>query len=171
MPQKMINREFFKLAASITGEGDFKRLRTYRHHIRGTVYRHSLKVAYLCYKHREFFGTKIDAGELVRGALLHDYYLYDRRDKASPRFHWLMHPRYALKNALMKYPSLTKNEQDMILRHMFPLTLTPPLTRAGWIICFYDKAAAISDLFEKATRRKNAGQKKRTYINEASKQR
>ena len=38
-------------------------------------------------------------------------------------------------------------EQDMILRHMFPLIPIPPKTAAGWLLCFYDKVAALSDYF------------------------
>ena len=59
--------------------------------------------------------------------------------------HGFKHPKRALKNAMDKYPDLTDNEKDMIGRHMFPLTILPPKTRAGWILCFYDKVAAVSD--------------------------
>jgi uncharacterized protein len=38
-------------------------------------------------------------------------------------------------------------EEDMILRHMFPLTPVPPRTKAGWLLCLYDKIAALSDYF------------------------
>ncbi len=29
--------------------------------------------------------------------------------------------------------------------HMFPLTLIPPTTKEGWLICIFDKVAAKSD--------------------------
>lgn len=123
-------------------------MKNYKHHIKGSVFDHSVKVAFLCYKHHKRFGTKINLEEFVRGALLHDYYLYDWHDKSSPhKFHGFTHPRCALNNALEKYPDLTETEQDMILRHMFPLTPIPPHTKAGWLLCFYDKAAAVSDYF------------------------
>ena len=149
----MIEREFFSTVAAVARSEEFEMLCQYRHHLHSTVYGHSLRVAYLCYRHAKKFGLKIDTGCLVRGAMLHDYYLYDRTDKlTSPRLHWLRHPRYALKNALTKYPDLSAQERDMILRHMFPLTFIPPRTKAGWLICFYDKVAAVGDLFGKPHR-------------------
>lgn len=63
--------------------------------------------------------------------------------------HGVKHPRVALENANLHFSDLTKVEADIIKHHMFPLTLVPPRTRAGWLVCFYDKVATISDLFSK----------------------
>ena len=38
---------------------------------------------------------------------------------------------------------------NAILRHMFPLTPIPPKTKEGWLVCHYDKVAAINDRFKK----------------------
>lgn len=150
----MINQEFNSLIQDITHSEGFIKLKKNKHHINGTVYDHSVKVAYLCYKHHKRFGLNIEIQEFVRGALLHDYYLYDSHDKSMPhKFHWFRHPGYALHNALEKYPSLTKTQQDMIKHHMFPITPIPPSTKAGWLLCFYDKVAAVSDCLGK-----NAGE-------------
>ncbi|MBQ7347729.1 MAG: HD domain-containing protein [Clostridia bacterium] len=121
-------------------------MKGYKHHIKGSVYDHSLKVAYLCYRHHKRFGTGVDLREFVRGALLHDYYLYDWHDKdPAHKFHGFTHPKHALENAVKKYPDLTPAQRDMIRSHMFPLTPIPPKTRCGWLVCFYDKVAAIGD--------------------------
>lgn len=141
-----MNKEFYSLIKDIISAEEYKGMKKYKHHVKSNAYNHSVKVAYFCYRHYQKFGTKIDLEEFIRGALLHDYYLYDWHDKKPEhRLHGLMHPRRALRNALEKYPDLTEIEKDMIARHMFPLTLMPPKTRAGWILCFYDKVAAISD--------------------------
>ena len=141
-------KEFIPLVRDILYSEEFCKMKSYRHHIRATLYDHSVKVAYLCFKHHKRFGTKMDVEELVRGALLHDYYLYDLHDEGKAhRFHWFKHPNRALKNALERYPYLTKAQQDMIKHHMFPFTPTPPKTKAGWLVCFYDKVAAITDRF------------------------
>lgn len=146
----MINKEFISYIRDITRSEEFRKMKNYKHHINGSVYDHSVKVAYLCYKHHKRFGLKMDIKEFVRGALLHDYYLYNLHDKStSRRFHWFKHPGCALKNALKKYPALTDTQQDMIKHHMFPITPMPPSTKAGWILCFYDKVAAVSDCFGK----------------------
>ncbi len=92
---------------------------------------------------------------MVRGALLHDFFLYDRHNKDEPDYkpingmwHLLTHPTQAWKNAKSKYPSLSKTEKDIIKRHMFPLTIIPPITKAGWLVCFFDKVIALSDYLQ-----------------------
>lgn len=145
-----IDPEFYHLLQSIVHSEDFKKMKTLRHHIKTSAYAHSIKVAYLCYQHHKRHGTRIDRYFFVRGALLHDYYLYDRRNKSiRHKFHSFTHPKKALQNAKNAFPDLTPMEIDMIERHMFPLTPHPPKTRGGWLLCFYDKVAAISDLFGK----------------------
>ena len=146
----MKNREFYKMIREIVRSEEFRAMKSYRHHIKSNIFDHSVKVAYLCYRHHKRFHPKIPLRELVRGALLHDYYLYDWHDKRpSYRFvHGFVHPKKAFQNALSHYPDLTRAERDMIRRHMFPLTVIPPTTQAGWLICFYDKIAAISDYWE-----------------------
>ena len=123
-------------------------MKQYRHHIRGSAYDHSVGLAYLCYQHYRRHGAAVPLHQLLRGALLHDFYLYDRKNKAEAvRFHGFVHPRRALQNARRYYGPLSAAEEDMILHHMFPLTPVPPCTSAGWLICFYDKVAAVRDLF------------------------
>ena len=146
----MIEREFFALTRDMRRSHQFRAMRKYRHHVKGSVYDHTLKAAYLCYRHHKRFGGKIPLDEFVRGAMLHDYYLYDWHDRLSGhRLHCFTHPRTALHNALTDYPTLTAAQQDMILRHMFPLIPSPPRTAAGWLLCLYDKIAAISDYLGK----------------------
>lgn len=132
-------------------------MKHHRHHVKSNTFDHSIKVAYLCYRHHKRFHSKMNLEELIRGALLHDYYLYDWHEKdPSHRFHGFTHPKRALTNALRQYPNLTKTERDMIRHHMFPLTPIPPKTKGGWLICFYDKIAAISDYLGKKQRHRQA---------------
>lgn len=145
-----IDFEFVCLIKDIIHSEEFMQMRNWQHHVKGSVYEHSVKVAYLCYRHHKRFGMRMDIREFVRGAVLHDYYLYDLHGGDDlHKFHWFKHPREALKNALKKYPDLTETQQDMIRRHMFPLTVVPPKTSAAWLLCFYDKVAAVSDCFGK----------------------
>ena len=145
----MIDKEFYALIREIIKSDDFCKMKNCRHHVKKSAFDHSVKVAWLCYCHAKRFGTKTDIKRFVRGALLHDFYLYDRNDKVANKHHSVMHPRYALKNAKERYDDLCEFEVDMISNHMFPLTLTPPKTREGWIVCFYDKVAAVGDFFGK----------------------
>ena len=143
-----MEKEFYSIIRDIVKSDAFRNMQNYRHHIKSNVYAHSIRVAYLCYRHHKKHHTKIDLREFVRGALLHDYYLYDWHDmEKGNRLHLFTHPRKALANAMEKYPDLTPFQQDMIRHHMFPVTLCPPRTRAGWLVCFYDKIAALGDYF------------------------
>lgn len=144
----MINKEFYMMIRDIVATKEFRGMKNYQHHVRSSVYDHSCKVAYLCYRHCKKFGTRVDLCEFVRGALLHDFYLYDWHEmKKGNRLHLFTHPRHSLKNALTFYPDLTERQCDMIAHHMFPVTLRPPRTKVGWLVCFYDKVAAFSDYF------------------------
>ena len=42
-----------------------------------SVYEHSLAVARMCLRIAKYFPGEVDMRSLVRGALLHDYFLYD----------------------------------------------------------------------------------------------
>ncbi len=146
----MLEKEFCDMIRDIVRTKEFCAMKRYRHHIKGNVYRHCVKVAYLCYRHCKRHRKGQDPTELVRGALLHDYYLYDWHDMTKGnRLHLFTHPKRALANALCRYPDLSARQQDMIRRHMFPITPLPPRTRAGWLVCFYDKVAAVGDYLGK----------------------
>ena len=85
--------------------------------------------------------------ELVRGALLHDYFLYDWHVGAPAKWsnlHGFHHPRIALLNAMKEY-KLTKREQDIIRKHMWPLTVKPPLCREAWLVTLVDKYCALKE--------------------------
>lgn len=156
----MKNTEFYELIRDIVSTEEFQGMKHYRHHIKGSVYDHSIKVAYFCYLHGKRYGREEEIPTLVRGALLHDFYLYDWHDwLPGHRLHLFTHPKYALRNALEKYPDLDRRERDMIRNHMFPITpWSLPRTKAGWLICFYDKLAALSDyLGENKWEKRNKG--------------
>ena len=103
--------------------------------------------AYAC------FGWQVDRAALIRGALLHDYFLYDWHEKDdSHRLHGFTHPRTALRNACADW-TLTDREQNIILRHMFPLTPVPPACREGWLVCLADKLCAVQEMVTTRTAR------------------
>ena len=151
----MEENTFYNIIKDVVNSNEFREMKNYQYHKNGNLFRHCIKVAYLCYLHHKKKQMKIDIEEFVIGALLHDYFLYNLHagDKKY-RFHWFKHSKIALKNAMQKYPNLTKTQQDMIKRHMFPVTLIPPRTKAGWLVCYYDKVAAISDCFENNKKKK-----------------
>ena len=112
---------------------------------------HSIAVAYYCYRLSVRFGfLKLNNRELIRGALLHDYFLYDWHipDKNRP-LHGFYHPTAALKNAESDF-SLSERERDIIAKHMFPLTLKPPAFKESYVVCLVDKVCSVYEIFKKS---------------------
>ena len=110
-----------------------------------TIYRHSVHVAYVSLFLMEKWQFPMDEVSLVKGALLHDYFLYDWHEKdGGHRLHGFRHPAFALYNASKDF-SLNRKERNIIARHMFPLTVLPPRCLEAWIVCFVDKYCAFSE--------------------------
>lgn len=125
---------------------------------------HMLAVAHYCSKLDDMLGLNCNKAELIRGALLHDYFLYDWHDgKPERRIHGFTHPKAALLNAECDF-FLSERERDIIRKHMFPLTFNPPKYRESWIVCLIDKACSLYETFNK----KNAYPHLRSYIEELS---
>lgn len=88
-------------------------------------------------------GVRVDRTSLIRGALLHDYFLYDWHDvDPSHRLHGFTHPACALARAEEDF-EFTERERNIIARHMFPLVPVPPTCREAWIVCMADKWCAL----------------------------
>ncbi len=138
--------EFYELVKDIILTKEYQSMKDIKHHKHTNAYMHSIRVAYLCYLHYLKHPDKYDRDTLIRGALLHDYYLYDWHKKGNPHIrHCFVHPRRSLKNAKRDFPDINKYERDMILHHMWPVTPIPPHTRYGWLIVRMDKKAASYD--------------------------
>lgn len=116
------------------------------HHGVISCFDHSLFVTYLSVWIAKRFNMKVDMSSLVRGALLHDYYLYDWHiPDPSHRLHGFIHAKKALENARKEY-SLTPIEEDIIYKHMFPMNLRLPLYKETLIVCIADKFCASCEL-------------------------
>ncbi|WP_313134241.1 HD domain-containing protein [Anaerocolumna sp.] len=125
----------------------FPQTTKYKQHGRISIYEHSIAVAYTsCWIARKLH-FNVDYVLLIRGALLHDYFLYDWHDRNNGyRLHAFSHPRKALQNACEDF-ELTPKEKNIILRHMFPLTPIPPYYLESWIVCVADKFCALKETF------------------------
>lgn len=135
--QRIISRA----APDILASGNFRNMKTYIQHGDMTVNEHVLNVARHSLAIADTLGISCNRRELIRGALLHDYFLYDWHipDRENPHnLHGIHHPKRALKNALKEY-HLTEREKDIIKKHMWPLTLVPPKFTEAWIVSAADK--------------------------------
>lgn len=118
----------------------------YLQHGTTSIYGHSLHVAYMSCLFAENFHIRADYRALIRGAFLHDYFLYDWHDRehCHRRPHGFYHPGVALVNAMQEF-ELSEVEKDIIRKHMFPLTLIPPRCREAWIVCLADKICSVKE--------------------------
>lgn len=151
-------REFFRkqkesyvllkeYASDILDSENFDRTKDYIQHGNMTVNSHCINVAKYSLAISKKLHIPCNQRELVRGALLHDYFLYDWHDKYHRdirRLHGFYHPGIALRNAAKEY-ELTKREQDIIKKHMWPLTVVPPMCREAWIVTVADKWCSLME--------------------------
>ncbi|UWG96692.1 HD domain-containing protein [Dehalobacter sp. DCM] len=109
----------------------------YLQHGNTTCLEHSFYVSFLSYRLCKAWG--FDYRSAARGGLLHDFFLYDwHKQKPDSGLHGLVHPRIALKNA-KKYFRLNPAEEDIILKHMWPLTIVPPACKEALLVSVIDK--------------------------------
>ena len=60
--------------------------------------------------------------------------------------HGRYHPGAALKNAEQDF-DLSDRERDIIKKHMFPLTLTPPAFKESFLVSLVDKGCSVYEIF------------------------
>ncbi len=130
----------------ILSSEQFLKLKSFIQHGNVTVYEHCIHVALCAIKLDDKLSTHARKRELVRGALLHDYFLYDWHNAEAPgnihpKLHGFYHPGIALRNATRDF-SLSQREKDIIRKHMWPLTFVPPRCREAWLVCLADKYAS-----------------------------
>ena len=143
--RERIHAQIAAAAHTLAAEGRFGETARFLQHGDVTVREHCLRVAYVSVRLAEMLPLRVRRRELIRGALLHDYFLYDWHEKdGGHRLHGFFHPGRALRNAKEDF-LLTKREEDIILRHMFPLTLIPPVFAESWIVCAADKVCAAQE--------------------------
>ena len=142
-------RKFYRLlkenASDILHSENFQKTRHHIQHGTMPVYRHCLDVAKQSIQINKALGLGCSERDLIRGALLHDYFLYDWHDKNRENYqklHGFYHPGIALKNARKEY-HLTRREEDIIKKHMWPLTVVPPLCREAWVVTAADKYCSL----------------------------
>lgn len=132
--------DFYREIKDIATHPVVLRMKLYPHHGTTNCYQHCINVAYYNYQWCRLF--HLDARSAARGGMLHDLFLYDwhtHTARTGDHFHGLTHPAAAYKNAV-KFFALNKIEKDIVLNHMWPVTLLKvPRTKEGWITTLTDK--------------------------------
>lgn len=125
---------------------EMQREKNFRQHFHCNCYDHSVSVAVLSVQIARVLHIPVDMRSMVRGALLHDYFLYDWRDgDPSHKLHGFSHPRRAYRNAARDF-ALSDISADVILKHMFPMNPRLPRYRESYIVQLADKICAAREM-------------------------
>lgn len=137
-----IEAEFLALVQCILDDKEFKKLNLYKQHLQTTRFMHSLNVSYISWLVAKKFGW--DASVAARAGLLHDFCVYDFKDKLPKgERQAFYHPRVAAETSSERF-ILHEKERQAILSHMFPLGPLPK-SREAWVISFADKVCAVTE--------------------------
>lgn len=135
-----------ELGKEILNSDNMKREKRFIQHANVSTYEHSIGVATMSLTLAAIFRVKVDKVSLVRGALLHDFFLYDWHDKtAMPKAHAYLHPLIAFDNAKKEF-KLNAIEKNIIQAHMFPLSIVMPKYKESWIVVMADKICAMNEI-------------------------
>lgn len=141
-------RAYEKRLARMAAQPNIQVLRRYGQHKGSTTYGHVMAVARMSGTIARKLHIPVEERDLMRGALLHDYYLYgeDRQEQMGAYKHGTSHAETAVKNAQRRF-DLTPREKNIIWSHMWPLNLTHvPKSREAWIVCAADKICAVQEM-------------------------
>lgn len=113
-----------------------QKLANYTQHHNSNRLEHSIAVSYDSYKIAK--KHHLDYRATARAGLLHDLFYYDwRTTKFNLGSHAFIHPRVSLRNA-EKITDLSDKEKDIILKHMWGLTVSLPKYRESLIVSLVD---------------------------------
>ena len=159
------DQEYMECVRDILEHPVFQSMDQYIQHGTTTCKAHCIQVSYLGYKLCKRFGGNWRSA--ARAGLLHDLFLYDWHTHAKETgqyFHGFTHPKAALVNA-DRYFRLTGEERMIILRHMWPLTLVPPTSKAGYAVTCAGKYCSTVEPSTQKTLFRNRVQKLESCVN------
>lgn len=137
-------------------ESDYwqENIKTIPHHDEETIALHSLKVCVITYQSAKKYRSN-HLKSLCIGAVAHDMFGYNWQEtnhkKKFKELHGFTHPKIAYDNFSRLFPDLNNNlTKDIILKHMWPLTIIPPRYFESWLVCFFDKIVSLFILKKKS---------------------
>ena len=146
-----VAQEVVKYGADVLDSASHQSCAKYIQHGTTNIQDHTISVACMCVKlTRVFHLQKYDHYDLIRGALLHDYFLYDWHVKDENRkgLHGYTHASEAVQRAAEDF-SVTPRMASAMKTHMWPLNIAIPHTREAWILTTADKICSFNEIFRK----------------------
>jgi len=141
-----VEEEFYYIIEDLINNETVKQMKNYRQHYETSTYEHCLSVAYTSYKICK--KLRLDYISAARAGMLHDLFLYDWRNSKKKLdlegYHAFVHPKLALKNA-SKLFHLNNKEKDIIVKHMWPVTIQFPRYLESYIVSLADKYSTVQE--------------------------
>ncbi|MDY5577641.1 MAG: HD family phosphohydrolase [Lachnospiraceae bacterium] len=139
--------DFYVVMSELIHDPKILQMKNYAQHNSSNTFKHSVHVALTAYRLSKIFHLKIDESSLAKGAMLHDFYLYDARGGQIGAWkHGTGHADTALNNSLKHY-QLTRLEKEIIYCHMWPLNITRvPRSKESLLISMADKYCAAREM-------------------------
>ena len=154
-------KEFILLVDDILLNQEFRKLKGFFHHT-NHIYDHVIRVSYISYVIAK--ALRLDYRSAARGGLLHDFFLYDWRERkandTSKALHGREHPHIALANARAQF-EVSDLEADIIVKHMFPKTMAVPRYKESFVVSLSDKISSVYEYYEPMKKRLLRGRKER----------
>ena len=137
-------KTFDRLIGELSRDPRCQQMKEFTQHGRVSTYDHCMSVARTSFQIGRLLPFKMNERELVRGAFLHDYYLYDWHH-CDEKWHGFRHPRTAARNAKRDF-SVSDREKNIIESHMWPLTIrTFPKSKEAVCVCLADKFCSLKE--------------------------
>lgn len=157
MAKQQVEKRFQAYAAKWLARPEVQRMDGYIQHGTTTTLDHTQRVARASLALAQALHLSVNEPDLVAGALLHDFYLYDWHDRSTSKpNHATKHPLYAAENA-RELLGVNEDIASIIETHMWPLPpRRVPASKEAWIVCAADKwcslVETIGDRFGRGAR-------------------
>ena len=141
------DKYFINIISDMIENNTVKQMNDFKQHYETTCFEHCLVASYYCYLLCKKFN--LDYISCSRAAMVHDLFLYDWRKRQNGRkgLHAFTHPQTAYDNA-SKLFDLNEKEKDIIVKHMWPVTLALPKYKESYILTLVDKYCALNESYQ-----------------------
>lgn len=141
------DKYFISIISDMIENNTVKQMNDFKQHYETTCFEHCLVASYYCYLLCKKFN--LDYISCSRAAMVHDLFLYDwhKRQNGRKGLHAFTHPQTAYDNA-SKLFYLNEKEKDIILKHMWPVTLALPKYKESYILTLVDKYCALNESYQ-----------------------
>ena len=142
------DKDYMDIISDLLKQEKVQQMKQYRQHHNMNCFDHCLFVSYNTYlickkRHLDYISA-------ARAGMLHDLFLYDWRKRENGRkgLHAFTHGKTAYEQA-STFLNLNEKEKDIIIKHMWPVTIAIPKYKETFILSLVDKYFAIAEAFIK----------------------